>query len=1571
MCCEGGSSGFRSCLRQPARGIIACAKKRCTPSGALALAAFCFAARSGGGSFGGASAASAQSTHLANDLAGREVQKMLQALGSVLGGADNAGTPLRASLLTHLRQAQIHATSTGDFATELHEAGALVVWPCTSWQGQRELANGTDHALQGDRTALWHTVAWLRKCGVQDVPLEWPEKDEGWSTLRLQIMNALEGLANVRGDHASLICPRRRSLQIEDGERKSSALRCPRCGYAVAADRAAQLRLLELRRDLVLMHMGQAAPLEREDVLLQQVDEAKDDACISAEVRAEEQLVAASAAGLDNSLVAAVELFHCGTCQLEGLNRFLARESRRDVDAAIGSLIVLKCAASLPDAVSAGQLLENIKRLEAALWQGVGFPILHESAAHRMLELLSSGRLAVIARTDLSSSLCDADQGFGAELHWSHSPESSSPALDSSSSKIWDYEQEILRRWGSQDALAHWDPLEIGMAYLDLSTAVDEPVQAALSLGNAALWLREALRTLEGPASHWVGRHFPQKPHGLRSAIRAITGTAHKMAISMLAPGSQLLVLRACSLALRPANKAWRESELHLRLLAVAKQSPFWSPPLALVSNAIQLSAVAARLHSAYALRASTMDPEDLGEVPQAAAAFSLGLYEAALAEGRQTDASILRSQAMSNVLHLSKSSFWHGVQTTLEGARFHANLGVSRRPFGPQWLWEESGSLESGTSYQDSFRALRGLRVDVDTGSTEVLLERPRVQARVDATARSFSAATMSAAIASGDEEAPAIALETPSQSPAVEQLLWRDHHPFQQVVATSLPETSIMRAHFLRTALALQRLAGGSVEISVRPPFPVMSKCSGTRCRSLPPSMRSAGKSAAHSSALSESRLDVRCDAVSYAVVELAAGTFQFQFDAPRLVVSVEEDHPNGPLRQLAQALMEHLSQAAELWIGVAPLRQLCTLRAASVLFARAHSELADASGTAENARRELRAAAGPSAGWEQPTGATDVVSLPRRERPHRTAWLDRLAAVHAEMLHSLGFSNLDPGSCFDDTFTFGTCCSMGEHANQCWHAGFSEERCCLGPTTTDLTSEVVQAVVARLVQETCQRPGALDRVSRAATAWLQRPTYLASDGRTRSSVLADLLDDEASLCGSTGKTAIHPAKENESEQPIARLTSGSAELVPALPAAQTPRISVQLNPTLQKKLGEPIQWEEGMVLMSLEKLQEHTRQSQLLPEFVSLASVFSQLRALRWLATRLSKYHQRTARDSTGSSGSDQETEQSIGLSIDSRAAGSARGACCGVAAERSWVLLRPEDAAELHAGQTLRIGRSGRSGIESLASEEAKVLDVLKVGGLASPSKKIHRVQLNKTGIVAYYNLSQPSWFVTVPETRAHGNACADSCSKIDVSSQEWPHCARQEETIRGLDDAGVFVNLHSFGINSGCFRDDCSHSDHFESGSPAHCAQICASIRACRWWSFWTSRSGGSCWLRRHDRHRAPMQGSLAASTDCVPPVSRSSDADRRTAAAAGTPRQGADPGRGRRAREPTLFELARGEWGIGPRHPFHQWDLVRVLEAFGRMTPSELSQQEPSALRRSALRFARRAQHLRGRSSSM
>eukprot|EP00438_Fugacium_kawagutii_P010114 Skav203905 [mRNA] locus=scaffold1649:319635:322671:- [translate_table: standard] len=251
---------------------------------------------------------------------------------------------------------------------------------------------------------------------------------------------------------------------------------------------------------------------------------------------------------------------------------------------------------------------------------------------------------------------------------------------------------------------------------------------------------------------------------------------------------------------------------------------------------------------------------------------------------------------------------------------------------------------------------------------------------------------------------------------------------------------------------------------------------------------------------------------------------------------------------------------------------------------------------------------------------------------------------------------------------------------------------------------------------------------------------------------------------------------------------------------------------------------------------------------------------------------------------------------------------RKTCCG-----TW---RPVENLENMKGHRLRIRQDA-----SQPWREADLIDVLH----APRSDKVQKLCLiqekgSRDNFQVYRDLS--FWEAQVQDLPA--GCQAESCSEAD--KLKWPECIAHGQTIRGVANAGVFVNLAPFGVTDGCFREDCTYTDHFSSGSPAICARTCASIRACRWWSFWTSRTGGTCWLRRHDQQRDTMLEAMTASRDCVPTFAPVAEV------------------------EPTLFQLAK-DAALGPT----QWDFAKILETFGHLTPSQVQLQSNSPLRRSAL----------------
>lgn len=1538
----------------------------------------------------------------------QDARLLLNSLGASLSGikpckgADCVEDPgersLSTSLLAHLRRqpgdasrhfrrlsASIEEEELGwqDHAEapplQQHSEDETMSWPCAS----AEDGHSPDRSYQPARSALWHTGVWLRKCGVPGIQVTWPQDDGEWSKLSFQMMSGIGALGKARSDNVSLVCPRPKVIQqasaksigsaaavvdeeevvegLEDEGENSTAprpsLRCPRCARVVGADPAAQKDLVDMLRGLTAEATfgddseGHSAA----DYSFAQSDSAKDDECIASERHSERQLTLARDSGVGNALAAGAQLFVCGTCQLDGLARFLRSSFDAPGDTreavAIGDLIVTKCASQVPDAISADRLLRSLRRLEKALWSGVGFPSFHDLAAQYVLDLRSADRLEGAVLRDLGAPLCKTELRRVTDLPWSHSISGDAPG-DSRFLSIWTYEREALHRWAPKVAGDQGDPFQLSVAYFDLSNAVEEPLQVAVSLCNAALWLKEAQHVFEGSdrRPRWALQHIADDPdallglnRSLESAIEQVTEAAYEIAVS-LGPGQQLIVFRMCSSAgranLAQPGQALRQSATDLKLLALTRMSPFWSPPFTLVADAMTLGAMAAQLHAAYSLRMQSLDPVSVHEDSTGPAAMELSLYDAALADSRLRDAASQRPAAMGAVLKLAgQGADWQGVQETLRQGLPSSN---SR---GSHLLEDSHESLESGAMHQDSFGALSGLRVDLDTGSATLLLERPQVSAS-QSVATSISPATIVAIMQALHQESPAITLDAPTIATSLRRYIGSARHPFQRLRSSTSIGNGIVKRHLTRSTLALQHLASGGMELSLRPPFPVQ-KCSGANaaCSKLPAKLTIT--TADVNLLQRDSELRVKCGDMAYSVWKSSPGVLDIRFDAPHLDVAISESGTDGPLRRLAAALSEDLNNAANPWAGLASLRPLCTLRAAAVLLAKDPSDLvpAFAGGQRDSIKSSSRAEHRADHGGV-------VAGLPRVEHRYRSEWLGQLMDAHALMLRSLGLSNLDPGQCFDDTFTFGRCCSVGDYSSSCWQPGFSEERCCLRLSLGDLGTPALEAAARHLAQMTCY-PYPTARIQSTIAAWLQQPTGSIATGNTFSGAVADLLEDEARFCG-TGQPKIQASALGLEAGPAGKSSAEAGakmeELIPGLLLGQMPRLGVLLEPTLLPRPGGAMPLAESVQPLRLEELSERVDQSHLHAKYAIIAAACPQLRALRWLNGRLSKLHKRAARSvKVNSMAPEAPTE----LDVSSEDSG---GACCSDSL--GWNLLRAEQIADLRVGQLLRI-RNGRHA----AAQEAQIASVLHVSGRTGSSATLHRVRILKTGSMSYFNFSQPGLLVTYSHGGGGGDCSmsAEQCSKKSSRKSEWPDCVRQGETIRGVENAGVFVNLVGFGISSGCFRDDCTHSDHFDTSSPASCAQTCASIRACQWWSFWVSASGGVCWLRRHDRHRLPMINSVAAAADCVPPAGQALPKvdwhHLSTSADSAGPRN-------RRRGEPTLFELAQGPWGIGPRHPYHQWDLVQVLEAFGHSTPSQVEAQEASALQQSALRFARRAQRL-------
>eukprot|EP00927_Polykrikos_kofoidii_P040586 TRINITY_DN34657_c0_g1_i1.p1 TRINITY_DN34657_c0_g1~~TRINITY_DN34657_c0_g1_i1.p1 ORF type:complete len:1753 (-),score=234.69 TRINITY_DN34657_c0_g1_i1:81-5276(-) len=1536
------------------------------------------------------------------------------------------------------------------------------VWPCAAQTAAVEVRSPVFAGLPASsagaselKTALWGAAAWLRSCGVGGVQHSWPTSFADWDSLRIRTADALGALAGVRSDGASLMCAESlkfgygdtsqdpQGIAIEepqtDGEfvdqgvgeerarlPRGKVLRCPRCAKAVAADRSAQVELLEIRRRLIEARWEPSLP---------RAEQAREANCAGADRRTEMWLVDARTAGGANALITAVEKLPCGMCELLAIDRFVnaGGASTDEAVQAAAALMKVRCAAAAPDVVEMDTLPQTINVLENAVWNGVGFPLLHEAAARAMLQLLRAGRLSsVVESGDLARRLCDVgfvNNASFADTTTKYYRDVRPPHVNlnvpfgSSKGVSWirDYEHWALRLWGGRFAelggkeiqSQSLDPLRMALIYLDLASAAPLPSQTGASLAVAGLWLSEATRSLDdkNPAGEgvaatgsvsrearqndvsWISsyprldgtasRHDGVKDgsrsrlplqRALHNAVERIAETAHRLATELLSPGAQFIILQASTLSLRSSSQshfveadATRISQLSMssaqrRLLFLAGQLPFWTPPIPLIADAAGLTEVAGRLHESFARRLSALDPQEINTLPGPVGALAapLGLYESALSDGRARRSRTLRATALTATLNMMSE---YGARLT--------------EPVVPEVM-----SLR-----QHAFVGVRGIHIGPH--SADISFERPRIER---ASAPCFSSAFASS-IVTGVRDADDASIGVP----VLGRFLFGSsgHHPFQRVIGTGDAVDALLSLHRL-VALAAdseherhdmfceaQGIACGNA-------FGVITELRAA-ARAVAAHQRSTFPSSATSVAgqiCASQYLSLRCTTASWKRAYADSGrssgaSSELQLDTVGLEVVAQsvETSLSEPLARLAAALTAYIeSFGVSAASDFTRARQICNLRAVARLLS---------AGTAPAASAEL--------------GGAELVVRKPMELPTRMAWLQRLADVHAGLLQRLGFVNFDPGQCWDNMFNFGICCSIGDFASECWQRGFSQTRCCAGLAARDVATSDAEAAAIHLAEGLCRQPTG-ERYAMAVLSWLQSPHGHSRSGRALSAVLVDVLDEEAQACSAQG---MELTQQKETESSVAALPSrgshrndeagsrpfkkdvrfggtaaGLEHWVPGLWSGRVPSFKTELQPLVRSQPDEysPREADEASVSISLRELERQAELERDLFEgdqgaravrsvgadtsAVALASALPLVRSLQQFSAKLQSVHGRAALSAANAA--------SAVASVASANVGSE--APDGTFAQGvAWVRLQPGEAVALRAGDRIRLGRSDdlrtgsaqKRGSNVPVHEEAEILDVLEMvgGGKESrrPGRPLHRVRILKGGSERFCDLAEPGW--TVSALRPGTPSSTDlSLPARDRAQQQpvWPECIQQGETIRGTGGAGVFVNLLGLGISQGCFRDDCSHSDHFSSKSPAECSRICASVRACRWWSFWATYTDGICWLRRHDQQRVPMETGASGPADCVPPpVSRSVRNM---------------PGAGQLAsatEERTLFDLARTSGkNLDPDQALHQWDLVNVLGEFGHKTPSQVQSEGYSSLQRSAMNFARRSERLRYRSAA-
>lgn len=110
-----------------------------------------------------------------------------------------------------------------------------------------------------------------------------------------------------------------------------------------------------------------------------------------------------------------------------------------------------------------------------------------------------------------------------------------------------------------------------------------------------------------------------------------------------------------------------------------------------------------------------------------------------------------------------------------------------------------------------------------------------------------------------------------------------------------------------------------------------------------------------------------------------------------------------------------------------------------------------------------------------------------------------------------------------------------------------------------------------------------------------------------------------------------------------------------------------------------------------------------------------------------------------------------------------------------------------------------------------------------------------------------------------------------------ASTTWPSCI-QKGVLLPAGGAQVFVDLVDlFGdAVSGCFREDCARTDQFQTSRLEECANLCAAVPSCAFWSLDTKAL--RCYLKGSDGARTASQGAHSAARGCAPPPTKVSPA---------------------------------------------------------------------------------------------
>ncbi|CAJ1339354.1 unnamed protein product [Effrenium voratum] len=1276
---------------------------------------------------------------------------------------------------------------------------------------------------------------------------------------------------------------------------------------------------------------------------------------------------------------------------------------------------------------------QAVTDLEEAVWKGIAFPELHTAAGQLMAELAVKGFLPEVFAAAMEHPPVVGAAGTTlpqgrepSDVTAPRAPRFQGMSIPGYNMKpLQRFEERALRLWGDEEVEENWDPIRLGLSYIDLTPACDLPLQVAMCFLSAALWLWRGLELLGDDCGGdawldlyifediWAAPPSAKKlamQYSLKRAILELVDYAANMAEHQLLPGARLAVQRVGFLLLRKVTARFGAPEDGTKVLAqlkrffaAARVNPLWSVPLLPVADAVFIDILAGKLHSAYLEKLHESDAQVwIAVLPHAVPEYTL--YEAALLGGSEVNVTYARYEVMGALLRDTQRT-WQEVESLLTGGPFQQD--AAGFALGRASLAEGSGPSRA------EFAAVRGLRIDASTGQASLILARPSAQAKA-----LLSLQDIAAVLSLPDTEPLALMLDPPSQKGA--GMAQYPHHPFQKAAVSPGRGAGIEEA-LVQAALAVQHLASGT-EVSFRAPFPTRP-CDEGVCRVLPKALREKLQPIRQLRTEAwdvPSRLVLECPRIPYWQAP-AGNIMEIRFGDPKLEVHagqplrelneeefrkwpvgrlqfalnqvekdgdrlaerkedlpledpgvgrktwglgnqelgsnrleqlpalekqelvdrllraaergllIEDDEETGePLVRFSRRLTHLLPQVGRRWPHLARLGPLCAVRAAGLIL--------------QNQLQQMN----ESVKEQQDFGFASELGSPENAwQQQEEAWRGILAEVHAGVLRQQGFVDLDPGRCFEaeteGTRSFARCCSVGDHAEECFGEALSADRCCGRARRAEGPGrDLVAAAAAQLGGASSRRPPP-EVLIPVVDRWLKDPAGLSS-GETNSMAVVRLLVEE-----------VQPqvkAMQNQLSAPVEKLSADLQALsstkratlsaqaaqaeawlpAPALLASGGRRslyATVALSPQLlplepdealaaAENLAQatPGAWPEvpledlAEAKLQLKAAQAAARAAQSSPK---IRAVYEATRLLKRLDEKTEELEERT---------SAKEPEDSLSECL------------------AGWRDV--SEVKQLTSGSHIRVRR--RHG-EDMTSAELRVETKLVATGEPGTMYTVWEVTALDSSQVQYLDLLQPGTTVSVPceataqpqpPERLEDEANFSEEGEVLLRTAEgWPGCIEVGVSTRAAGSTrGLFVNLGALGVEQGCFQNDCSHSDHFEAASPARCAEVCQRIAACGAWTFWEAT--GTCWLRANFLARME-KGAVSGAAACVPPVIA--------------------------GKAPTLFALVTGKSGTTPPAVWEEWDLVAALEEFGHLTLSEIQRLPSSSRQRTALRVAAKATH--------